>query len=149
MDPEAVQDRGESVKVVVRCRPLSDDELQNGNTDVVDVDEKNLRISVHTQSRQSLDTAFGNDASNRAFTYDAVFSQESTQVGTSLLVSLFLFRHQHVTSNFFPISSFIIFFFFSFFLLPSSFFLSLFPCLPETTLRRYCGRDCRFRSPRL
>lgn len=137
MDPEAIQDRGESVKVVVRCRPLSDDELQNGNTDVVDVDEKNLRISVHTQSRQSLDTAFGNDASSRAFTYDAVFSQESTQVGSGLFaVFISLPYFYFTTTTLRSSSSRLLFFVFP----PPSF--SSFLSLPETTLRRYCSRDC-------
>jgi DNA replication protein DnaC len=53
------------VKVVVRCRPLSSQEVKAGNFNVVNVDESRGMISVKNPTRE--------------FTFDRTYSQTSKQ----------------------------------------------------------------------
>lgn len=49
--------KSESVKVVVRCRPLSSKEVENGNKEVVSVDESRKMIAVkNPQPEKSTDS---------------------------------------------------------------------------------------------
>ena len=66
------KEKGESVQVVVRCRPLNSEEQSNGNADIVTVDEASHRIIIR-------DPRANANGQPKEFTYDAVFSQSSTQ----------------------------------------------------------------------
>ena len=45
-----LKERSECVKVVMRCRPLSEDEIKNGNTNVVSVDSSKGGVTVSNPS---------------------------------------------------------------------------------------------------
>ena len=67
----------DNVIVAVRCRPLSDDEISDGYTSVVKVDEVNGQITV---SEQPKDGSSGHSGSPRRFTFDTVFGVTSKQL---------------------------------------------------------------------
>ena len=67
-----LKDKSESVKVVVRCRPLGQREMQDQHECVVSVDMKNCTIAV------------GNPASvneTKSFTFDHTYDWHATQQG--------------------------------------------------------------------
>jgi kinesin family protein 3/17 len=66
------KEKGESVQVVVRCRPLNSTERGDGNEDIVTVDQGSHRITVR-------DTRPNTVGGSKDFTYDGVFPQGSSQ----------------------------------------------------------------------
>uniref|UniRef100_A0A1I7ZH11 Kinesin-like protein n=2 Tax=Steinernema glaseri TaxID=37863 RepID=A0A1I7ZH11_9BILA len=63
----------DNVRVVVRCRPLSDQELAEGYDSAVKVDAQNSSITVVNPSPQ-------NNEPIKTFTFDAVFDADSDQM---------------------------------------------------------------------
>ena len=59
----------EAVKVVIRCRPLSQKEMSNGNECVVNIQAKTKEIFVSKP---------GGDEPAKQFTFDAVFDWNNT-----------------------------------------------------------------------
>ena len=66
--------------MVVRCRPISDKELDNDHKEIVNVNETTGAIDVRL-SRNSSDDA------NKTFTFDHVFGPNSKQVDVYNLVA--------------------------------------------------------------
>ena len=62
------KNKSESVRVAVRCRPLSKREKQDGREQIVDIDTKTSEILVKDES-----------GSKRTYTFDKVFGEKSTQ----------------------------------------------------------------------
>lgn len=68
-----MSNKGECVKVVLRCRPLSKTETANGNTRIVEMDKRTMCVRVTNPSSD-------NDMP-KPFTYDAVYDWTATQSG--------------------------------------------------------------------
>ena len=66
--PETVDKKSECVKVVIRCRPMSQTELSNGNVCVVTVDQDSGVVHLAKD---------GNEGRN--FTFDAAYAQNCDQ----------------------------------------------------------------------
>lgn len=66
----------ECVKVVVRCRPMNGSEMDRGCSKVVEIDKNLLQVRLKkTELAGSDDT----DTESKAFTFDAVFDDDSLQ----------------------------------------------------------------------
>ncbi|CAD7943855.1 unnamed protein product [Amoebophrya sp. A25] len=77
-----MSDKSECVKVVIRCRPMSSQEVQDGRMRVVDIDLKNCLVSCRKPNDPN---------AAKSFTFDAVYDWNSTQVAiyeetTSIIV---------------------------------------------------------------
>ncbi|CAD7932320.1 unnamed protein product [Amoebophrya sp. A120] len=71
MSADLSSSKSECVKVVIRCRPLSGQEIQDGRQKVVDLDVKSSSVTCRKP----------NDATAvKSFTFDAVYDHNSTQV---------------------------------------------------------------------
>lgn len=64
--------KSECVKVVIRCRPLSQQEVADNRLKVVDIDVKQNSITCRKPN---------DPTAVKSFTFDAVYDQSSTQVG--------------------------------------------------------------------
>ena len=64
----------ETVRVVVRCRPLNTKEVDNGNQRIVDVDLKAKSISAKNPKAGAAEPP-------KTFTFDSVYDWNSTQIG--------------------------------------------------------------------
>ena len=73
IDQNGRVDRAETVKVAVRCRPLSDAESKAGCHIAVNLDAQNKQVSVVEQRG-------GARTSHSVFTFDAVFAVDATQL---------------------------------------------------------------------
>lgn len=62
----------ECVKVIVRCRPFSQKEAQEGHSNIVTIDKKSATVMVNDPKTKS--------ESPKQFTFDSVFDMESTQL---------------------------------------------------------------------
>ncbi|CAF0770762.1 unnamed protein product [Adineta steineri] len=69
-----------NVKVVVRCRPMSDKEVGNDHKSIVFVNESSGTIDVRAPENS-------NDDTNKAYTFDYVFGPNSKQVDVYNLVA--------------------------------------------------------------
>ncbi|THD29121.1 Kinesin-II 95 kDa subunit [Fasciola hepatica] len=65
-------ERAESVKVVIRCRPMNDREVQDGYQKCVEIDKNRGTIEMHNPKGQP-------DDAPRRFTFDAVYGEDSNQ----------------------------------------------------------------------
>uniref|UniRef100_A0A914UXR3 Kinesin motor domain-containing protein n=2 Tax=Plectus sambesii TaxID=2011161 RepID=A0A914UXR3_9BILA len=64
---------GDNVKVIVRCRPLSDMEIQQGHQMAVEVDEVNMRVTANNPAGEVGEPP-------KSYTFDATFGPNSKQV---------------------------------------------------------------------
>ncbi|CAG2106801.1 unnamed protein product, partial [Medioppia subpectinata] len=64
--------KSESVKVIVRCRPMSDKEVKGGHKQIIDMYCDRGVIQIHKSST-------GEDESPKIFTFDAVYDWNSNQ----------------------------------------------------------------------
>ena len=62
--------QSETVKVAIRCRPLNDTEMKNGNEVCVKMNVKNSEVFVHRP---------GGDEAPKHFTFDDVYDFKCTQ----------------------------------------------------------------------
>jgi len=62
------------VRVLVRCRPMSEKEKQQGHKQIVQIDQKICQLSITNPKVHNADAE-----RTRTFTFDSVYGQESTQ----------------------------------------------------------------------
>ncbi|KAI1717077.1 kinesin motor domain-containing protein [Ditylenchus destructor] len=65
----------DNVKVVVRCRPLSEQEIRQGHQTAVDVNKSTKSITV-----SSIGSTNGNNEPAKTYTFDEVFDNQSDQI---------------------------------------------------------------------
>ncbi|CAH8572291.1 unnamed protein product [Dicrocoelium dendriticum] len=68
----SICEKSESVKVVVRCRPMNERETADGHQLCVNIDAKNGTIELHNPRKRG-------EEPPRRFTFDAVYDENSTQ----------------------------------------------------------------------
>ena len=71
----------ESIRVVLRCRPLNSTEKNNGNRKIVEMDSRVGLVSVENIEDKDSNVP-------KQFTYDAVFDWNSTQEGLFMEAAL-------------------------------------------------------------
>lgn len=64
----------DNVRVVVRCRPLSEIEIANGHESAVDIDDETMTMTV-----RNISTTNG-ELLPKTFTFDAIFGTTSSQL---------------------------------------------------------------------
>ncbi len=70
-NPEA-KGKDDNVRVAIRCRPLNETEIKNGNKEVVQMDQVSGQVIVQSTKAHG--------EKEKVFTFDTVFDSEAKQV---------------------------------------------------------------------
>jgi kinesin family protein 3/17 len=76
-------DSGETVKVIVRCRPLSSKEVASDHHSIVDIERTLGRVSIERPERKNSDygrAAAGTRPPPKVFTFDAAYGPNTEQI---------------------------------------------------------------------